>query len=280
MIINNVIQLSMPEHDLLSDIGYLRQKSVRETYSYHTHDFFEFFFVLNGKAIHLINGEKQVISKGSFVFIRPKDAHQYNFINDYDMELLSLGVSNKIMKETCQYLGIKEETFITPKLPNHISFEGSDYWKMSEALLQIDKKEPGLERRRYFMSLLPNLLYQILYSKNKDLTILPIWLSALLEEMNKQENYIAGLSRMLDLSDVSREHLTREFRRFLGISPTEFINIKRMNYASDLLLKRKYGILDICYMSGYNNVSYFYKVFEKIYHCTPKEFVKEFGTSN
>ena len=270
-----MIQLSLPDHELISEVGYLYQKSVKETFPCHTHDFYEFFYVLNGKAIHNINGEKQVLSKGAFAFIRPKDMHQYSFFNDYDMELLSIGVSSWIIEEACHYLKIAIEEFDAPKLPGHIILDGADYWKMSEELNLIAKKEPGKERQQFFMSLLPSMLYHLQHSENREATLLPIWLSSLLEQMNRKENYIEGLAKMLELSKVSQEHLTREFRRFLGISPTEFINLKRINYAAELLLERKYGTLDICYMCGYNNMSHFYDVFNKTYHCTPKEFVKE-----
>lgn len=229
----------------------------------HTHDFYEFFYVLNGKAIHNINGENQALSKGSFVFIRPNDIHQYSFFNDYDMELLSIGVSGRLISKACQYLQLNVDEFVTPTLPTHVILEGADFWKVSETLNTINLKEPGMERRQYFMSLLPNILYQMKHSKHQEVTLLPIWLTSLLEEMNKYDNYVEGLPRMLHLSKVSQEHLTREFRRFLGITPTEYINMKRINQAAELLLKHKQEIIDVCYTCGFNNVSYFYEVFNK-----------------
>ena len=99
-------------------------------------------------------------------------------------------------------------------------------------------------------------------------------MNQLLSAMNDPPNFVSGLDSMLRLSNISQEHLTREFRRHLGITPTEYINFKRISYASELLLQRKYEILDICYMSGFNNLTYFYKIFRKQYNCTPKEFIK------
>jgi AraC family cel operon transcriptional repressor len=84
-----------------------------------------------------------------------------------------------------------------------------------------------------------------------------------------------GLDAMIKLANFSQEHLTREFHKHLQMTPTEYINIKRINYASDLLLQQKYKIVDVCYMSGFNNLTYFYKIFHKQYNCTPKEFIKK-----
>ena len=274
-----ITKLSLPDYDLISEVGYLHQKSVKETFPCHTHDFCEFFYVVNGKAIHNINDEIQVLSKGALVFIRDKDIHQYSFFNDYDMELISIGVTNRIIEETCNYLKMDVNELQKPLLPGHVILDGADYWKMAEELKLIAIKDPGIKRRQYFMSLLPSMLYRIMHSENREVVILPRWLSSLIEEMNVKKNFIEGLPKMLELSKVCQEHLTREFRRFLGISPTEFINMKRINYAAELLLERKYGILDICYMCGYNSMSYFYENFTKTYHCTPKKFVREFAKS-
>lgn len=67
----NAVLLSLPENDKLSGVGFLHQVSVKETFQCHTHDFYEFFYVLKGKAIHDINGQKIALSQGTLVFIRP-----------------------------------------------------------------------------------------------------------------------------------------------------------------------------------------------------------------
>jgi len=271
---DKVIKLSMPNQDKISGVGFLHQMSVKETYLCHTHDFYEFFYVLKGKAIHNINGEKVLLSKGSLVFIRPEDMHSYSFINNYDMELLSIGVEIELIQNACSYLGIERNYFSDTALPLQIVLNGAAYWNMAEKLLLIGKKEKGEPRRRFFIALLPSLLYQLQHIAVEKEKVLPGWLADLVEEMNKTENYTEGLRKMLALSNVSQEHLNREFKRYMGITPTEFINMKRTNYGAELLQK-KYKLLDICFLCGFNNVSYFYKVFQKTYHCTPMQFVKE-----
>ena len=103
---------------------------------------------------------------------------------------------------------------------------------------------------------------------------MPEWFMQLLEEMEKQENFSVGLSRMVQLSGVTQEHLNRVFKRYLDMTPTEFINLKRINHSADLLVKGNTSTLDVCYQCGFNNTSSFYQVFHKTYHCTPREFVR------
>lgn len=269
------ISLTLPDYDKVSGVGYLHQKSVKETYPLHTHDFYEIFYIIKGKAIHEINCEKQALTQGMLVFIRPEDVHQYTFINNYDFEILSIGIECEIVEQVCDYLGIDLMQLRRPKLPPMLMQDGAHSWNMQKKLLKINTKERGIERRKYFLSIFPDIIYQLTYHSNyQNEIVIPVWFSDIIEEMEKKDNFLLGLSRMIELANVSQEHLTREFKRFLGITPTEFINIKRINYGVELLLQRKYSILETCYMCGFNNLSYFYKIFDKIYHCTPKEFLK------
>ena len=57
----------------------IRQDSVRETYQLHCHDFYEFFLVTKGRALHIVNDTVQTVSRGSLVFVRLDDAHCYDY---------------------------------------------------------------------------------------------------------------------------------------------------------------------------------------------------------
>lgn len=271
----NAVLLSLPENDKLSGVGFLHQVSVKETFQCHTHDFYEFFYVLKGKAIHDINGQKIALSQGTLVFIRPADVHHYSFINNYDMEMLSIGVECGLVQSACNFLGMDIQEFVKPDLPPQITYAGGSHWDMSEKLLLINKKARGQERRQYFLSILPELLYQMKFAREQQDKIIPLWISSLMEEMSRTENFVEGLSKMIDLSGVSQEHLNRSFKKYLELTPTAFINMKRIDYSAELILEGKENILDICYMCGFNNVSYFYQIFKETYHCTPKQFVKD-----
>ena len=123
--------------------------------------------------------------------------------------------------------------------------------------------------------MLPGVLLKLFSSTDSSTqtpVLFPAWLSRLDDEMSLRENYIQGLPRMLELCPCTQAYMNRAFKRYMKLTPTEYINIKRMHSASELLLEGNLDIADICYICGFNNLSYFYAVFRQLYHCTPKAF--------
>ena len=81
---------------------------------------------------------------------------------------------------------------------------------------------------------------------------------------------------MIMLSQKSREHLARSLKQYFDVTPSEYINELRLNYASNLLIHTNTPVLKICYDSGFQSPSYFYKVFNKKYEMSPNEFRKQY----
>ena len=137
-----------------------------------------------------------------------------------------------------------------------------------DKMLQVGRLEPGAGRRLYMTSVLPFFLYQFCPGPSlRETAPFPSWLSELIRKMEEPENYIEGLPRLLSLASLSQEYLNQSFRRFLHMSPTEFINMRRMDYAAGLLLENRLEVIDICQECGIHNLSYFYRVFRKQYGC-------------
>lgn len=97
--------------------------------------------------------------------------------------------------------------------------------------------------------------------------------------MEKKENFTEGLARMQELAGKSHEHICREFKKRLNITPTEFINSLRLNYAKNLLMNSDESIIDIAMEAGFGNLSHFYHLFRKQYNISPSDFRKKYQES-
>ena len=69
--------------------------------------------------------------------------------------------------------------------------------------------------------------------------------------------------------------LSRAIKRLLGRTYKELLQIKRLNQAAFLLQSTRLPITDICAAVGYDNTSYFHRVFRRRYGKSPKEYRSE-----
>lgn len=95
--------------------------------------------------------------------------------------------------------------------------------------------------------------------------------------VTKAEQYIGGhytddkisLKTLAEHCGVSEVYLRRIFKITHGCSPVAYINALRLSYASALLLSGEYSVTEVCYMSGFNNPSYFSRSYKAKYGTAP-----------
>jgi signal transduction histidine kinase/DNA-binding response OmpR family regulator/ligand-binding sensor domain-containing protein len=74
------------------------------------------------------------------------------------------------------------------------------------------------------------------------------------------------------LLGISTSQLYRKTKEVYGLSPGDLIRTIRLKYAAELLRKNVLTVSEVCYKSGFNNRSYFYREFKKVYNTTPKSY--------
>lgn len=80
------------------------------------------------------------------------------------------------------------------------------------------------------------------------------------------------VSDICKASNISKSVLYKNFNSFLGITPIDYINKKRIEKTCELLTKSNLSIENIMTKVGYSNQSYFYKKFKQINGITPKQY--------
>jgi AraC-like DNA-binding protein len=88
-----------------------------------------------------------------------------------------------------------------------------------------------------------------------------------------EENYreLTSIADIANHSHISREHLSRLFKNYYGTTINNYINQKRIN-ESKRLFELGANVTEACFSSGFNNVSYFIKIFHQKVGTTPLEY--------
>lgn len=249
----------------------------------HNHDYYEIFITVSGIVHHWINGKTQILPENSLVFIRPDDTHGYMYKNDESIqtEYVNLTFTREIAVSLFEYLAPDFPTYqlLNAPMPPTVVLNNTAKRNILSQLgtlntLNWENKEALKMRMK---SILADIFVQNFSSvQNHDESEYPLWFSVLLKEMETEKNFIAGADRMVELSQRSREHLSRTVKKYLNMSLSEYINNLRVNYAANLLLNSNSSIIDVCFICGFQNVGYFYETFKNKYGIPPAQFVKKY----
>lgn len=80
------------------------------------------------------------------------------------------------------------------------------------------------------------------------------------------------IEELADMACLSKDHLTRLFKKEMGMPPLHYINQKKVERAQLLLLTEDTPIKTIAYQLGYEDPSYFNRIFRKYTGQTPAEY--------
>jgi len=91
---------------------------------------------------------------------------------------------------------------------------------------------------------------------------------------NFQEEIL--LSQVAEIANLSKTSFCRSFKFQTGTNFTNFVNQIRIRYAASLLLEKDCNITEACFESGFNNLSYFNRVFKRIINHSPTKYKNNF----
>lgn len=246
----------------------------------HDHDYFEIFLVVDNTVIHYVNGCYKELCRGTLVFIRPNDVHTFAFRKDISNSVVNITFATETMLTLFDYLtsAFPSSEMLNDDMPPSVVLSETETVMLLKKTAKIlEPQITSADKVIYIRILLAQILtsYFVNYKNNSE-KILPKWLDKLCRQMQKKENFIAGLSRMLELSECDRAYLGRSVKRFLGVTPTAYINSLRVSYAANLLLETDSDITDICFATGFTCYSNFYDCFRGKHGISPTEFRNTF----
>ncbi len=242
----------------------------RDVFPLHIHNTMEIYVNLSGNVSFMVENHTYPISKGSVIITKPFEYHHCihhdNSLHEHyclrvsnceDNELLSLflhrkkGENNHIELTDEQTISLKKHLDILLNIENCSSLD--KYYHFIR-ILQIIQNNTATIESDYSDNMPPNL--------RKVLNIIS----------EQFASHITVASLAADVF-VSVGTLERQFKKYLNISPTEYIKRKRLSEAMHLLNKGV-SVSQVAYQCGFPDASNFIKVFKKNLGQTPYQYMK------
>ena len=97
-------------------------------------------------------------------------------------------------------------------------------------------------------------------------------LMKVLEHVHNHIDEYVEIDTLADVACVTKPYLIRLFKGELGMSPLQYINMKKVERAQLLLLTEDMAVKEVAWRLGFNDHSYFIRLFKKLSGTTPQEY--------
>lgn len=221
----------------------------------------ELIFRIDGHMKVSFSGKEFDTTEGSIVFL-PKSAENI----DYTIEGVKQGKCIDVYFDTEDMLP-GEATVYKPK---NIKSIGTLFEKMQKTWM---KKGNGYKEEAF------SLFYEILseFEKGEKLERTPprhySKIKYAADYMDENfSNVKTDMEELAKMGGMSYSYFKRLFNECFEISPVKYLNLKRIEYAKELLLSGKFSVSEAAEKCGFERASYFSRVFKKYVGCSPKKY--------
>ena len=249
----------------------------------HRHDYVEMIYMCSGQTTHLINGKEICLQQGELLMLSQSALHAVKRAQEQDVAINFI-VLPDFFTTTLSLMG-EEETPLRRFLVDSLCGQNTGPGYLH---FQISREKP-------LQNLIENLIYALTWEtpnrrKISQMTMATLFLqlmgstqmlyagdddeAAVLKVLRYVETeYVSGsLSEVAQLLHYDVCWLSREVKRKTGKNYTQIVQEKRLAQAAFLLKNTNRKISDISLAVGYENVSYFHRIFSEAFGRSPRTY--------
>jgi len=241
----------------------------------HSHQAYsELACMLSGSMTHTVNGKRVAIAKGDVLLIRENDRHR---LDGNKFRMVNVEFPTRKFHELETYLewpGLftslqEQETPPLARVPK-------DKWSRFVKDIEWMHAHPsGVQANiffdRFFLTTMQDCFLRSALTRSGT-SRLPDWMENALLWLDERRAETVTLADLTKQCFRTPEHVSRSFRKHLGMSPSRYLNNQRLHRAAELLIYSNLSLLDISIKVGFDNPSYFHRLFKQFHGTTPAEY--------
>lgn len=255
---------------------------------YHLHNFVEMIIPIKGSCTLLIGREKVTLAQGDIIMIGPYTAHRNLEISEEDL-VVNIALKNnafsisdlEFMRRSGNVTGLTSMLFFSPSEneesnERYMVFHSDPDDKIMRTVHDIIEEyyHPDTQSNQIIRFELLSLFSRFVRALDRHANTV--------EEYSNSNNsllsfllYIEKNYATVTLEDMGQEfgfnpsYLSTYLKKQTGKSFIKLVHLQRINVAADFLRYSKAPIEQIATKVGYENPSYFYKIFKKTMGMSP-----------
>ena len=254
----------------------------------HKHNYIEFNYVYKGKLTEVIHNKKIELQEGEIIFLNKDITHAIeksfeediiiNFIikPEFFDFILNLSESDNII---FSFL-LKSLYLNRNNKGEYLYFKVSNEKDIQEILdkIIIEIYEPTMMSSTTIKLLVGLLIVELIKKPNNiEVYSEDNYDNLIIIEVLKYIDNNYSTATLFEISEiVNQPHykISKLVKKHTNMTFKELLQEKRLNKAKQLLNETDISIVEIISLVGYENLTYFYKIFKEKYGYTPKDFRK------
>lgn len=259
----------------------------------HIHDKIEILYCTEGAYIAVLGGEEHSYKAGDFIIINSREIHETRATTKGINSCWVIQVDPELLYNSTQ--SIFESRYLMPftlsstKHPRVVKYE--DYKNsgletvLNELISENQSKKYGFELIsracvcRLFAWVLRFWNEQGLYKQDERETS-----ENLLQAVQKVLNYInehygenISAGDMAKMCNMSYSYFSRQFKRIMAVSFSEYLNSLRISESEKLLSSTNKSITEVAMEVGFSDTSYYIQKFKQMKGVSPGKFKTNYG---
>ncbi|MFP7296379.1 AraC family transcriptional regulator [Neobacillus niacini] len=251
----------------------------------HKHDYIEVNYVYNGELQQTVGGRQITLKKGELLLLNQHIEHEIKACSKEDI-VINFIIRPAFFDFIFSYLSSENivSDFLLSSLYNNTQNGQFLYFKVSE----IEK----------IQDLIRKMIHEIMYPATFSESVIKLYMGLLMIELIKNSDRVerieeasithylvveslkyieeqykeASLYELAEQLNQSHYGLSKTIKKATSRTFKELLQERRLLKAKELLEGTDMSISMIAEQVGYDNISYFYRIFKGRYGQTPKEF--------
>jgi AraC family cel operon transcriptional repressor len=245
----------------------------------HDQDYYELFWTESGRGCHWVHGQRRLMEAGYLALVRPEDAHGFSaWQKGETVRFINFAFRPALWEKVRAFFFPGKARFFDKKALRdrefHIGPDDRERLRLMAADLAAGRWNQ-VNASAFLHGTLALLANR--ETSGAGTALLPEWLARAVRAVETWPHFAGGVPEFVRLAGRSHEHVSRDCRRLLDLSPRDLVNRARLKWAAMQLETTEKKIVDIAAECGFDNLGHFYKLFRSTYRLTPRAYRLRFG---
>ena len=229
------------------------------------HSQIELYFVEDGEMEFFVNNHRRVLKKGEMSVALSYDTHAYK-TPEYSRSSVLI-----IPTYMC-------ENFIVAtkhkRASNPFICDAKTVEKIKECISELKSDGINELRQQGYIYVILGIIMENIFFENSDTSLDTQLSSRILFYINENFKNDISLTSITEEFGYNRSYVSRYFKSCFNIGINQYLTSIRLKNALMLMNERRHSFTHCALESGFNSMRTFYRVFEKEFNCSPKEYMQ------